>query len=122
MSRPLSLILAFIAFFLFILLSVTPSLWADEDLSDISYSDFEAELKSVEANELGSQIEKRDLKQLEEKEMMAEMITDEVQNEQSAIKKTPQSETAEQKIIPQSEPEKILPSTTTMKKRRIRSR
>ena len=130
MSKQISLILAFLVFFLFILLSVTPSIWANEQTdseweNDQSYAevysfpDFESELKTIES---GEQIEKTQAKVIEEKEMMADLITDEVQNEQASIQKKSILEANEETLKTLNEPERLLPSTTSMKKRRVRSR
>jgi hypothetical protein len=130
MSKQISLILAFLVFFLFILLSVTPSIWANEQTDSewendqnyaevYSFPDFESELKTIES---GEQIEKSQAKVIDEKEMMADLITDEVQNEKSSIQKKSLLEANEDTLKTLNEPERLLPSTPSMKKRRIRSR
>jgi hypothetical protein len=130
MSKQLSLIVAFLVFFLFILLSVTPSLWASEQTESewendqtyaeiYSFPDFESELKAIES---GEQMEKNQAKLIEEKEMMADLITDEVQNEQSSIQKKSIQDANQETLKTLNEPERILPSTSSMKKRRVRSR
>lgn len=119
----------YLVFYIFIFLTKTPSLWAVEEVlshslatpnTDASpYQDFERELKSIESAE---QLEKLESKAIEEKEMMAELITDEVQNEQSSLQRKTIQESNQEMPKKFSEEEKILPTANILKKRRVRSR
>ncbi len=114
MSKHLSLIMAFFVFFLFVILTISPGLWAE------SYLDFENELISIEKNAINSdssELTREENKNLEEKEMMADLITDEVSEEKSSIQKN-----IENKSNFSSENQTIIKENSTIKKRRVRSR